>query len=119
MMIRGINWIMGELYQHLTLPKHQRVNIPIKSTSTIGLVNYLEIIAQTQAMYMVSYPLIVMAKSGAIINVILVSVLCSRVKNQQNKLGCQQIIIAVIVTLGILIFRFCDPTANLSDTKST
>ncbi len=80
---------------------------------------WLSNITQTEAMYFVSFPLIVMAKSCSLISVILVGVCCSRVRSKELKLGHQKIIIAVIVTIGILMFRFFDPSTNLNSQKST
>ncbi len=70
-------------------------------------------------MYLVSYPLIVMAKSCGLISVILVGVFCSRVRSKELKLSKQKIVIATIVTVGILMFRYFDPAANFDSSQST
>jgi hypothetical protein len=76
-------------------------------------------IAQTEAMFLVSYPFIVMATSCSLISVILVGVFCSRVRSKDLKLGPNKIIIAVVTTLGIICFRVFDPNFDLEDHKKT
>lgn len=58
---------------------------------------------------MVSFPLTIMVKSCNILSVILVGVLCSRVTDKQLKLGSKKILVAIIVSVGIVMFRFFDP----------
>ena len=66
-------------------------------------------------MILVSYPIIVMFKSCNILSVILVGVCCSRVKNKELKLGGNKIIGAVIVSIGIIMFKIFDPEAKVGD----
>lgn len=63
---------------------------------------------------MVSFPLTIMVKSCNIMSVILVGVLCSRVRDKKLKLGPKKILVAIVVTVGIVMFRFFDPEANFS-----
>lgn len=70
-------------------------------------------------MYLVSYPLIIMAKSCNLISVILVGVLCSRVRSKELKLGPKKIVIAIVVSGGIVMFRVCDPVAKFDDDNKT
>ena len=112
MIERTVNWVLGLVYMHFTVPKDHRVIIPMKNGIIVGFLIFLSTISQTQAMYMVSYPLIMMTKACSLISVILVGVFCSRVRSQSLKLGPQKIVIAVIVTLGIISFRVFDPALN-------
>ena len=50
-----------------------------------------------------------MFKSCNILSVILVGVLCSRVVDRNLKLGPKKIVVGVLVTLGIVIFKYFDP----------
>jgi hypothetical protein len=54
-------------------------------------------------------------------SVILVGVLCSRVTDKKLKLGPKKIVVAIVVTVGIVMFRFFDPEADFSskDGKKT
>lgn len=70
-------------------------------------------------MYLVSYPLIIMAKSCSLLSVILVGIFCSRVRSKELKLGPKKIVIAVLVTLGILMFKLFDPATQMDDSRKT
>ena len=63
----------------------------------------------TYAIYLTNYPVVMMFKSCNILSVILVGVLCSRVADKRLKLGPKKIAVGVMVTLGIVIFKFFDP----------
>ncbi len=119
MIERAINWWLGLAYQHFTLPKEQRVKIPAKNSGAAGFMIWLSSIAQTESMYLVSYPLIIMAKSCSLISVILVGLCCSRVRTKELKLSSQKIIIATIVTIGIIMFRVFDPASSMDSDRST
>ncbi len=60
-----------------------------------------------------------MAKSCSLLNVILVGIFCSRVRNKELKLGPKKIIVAIGVTIGIIMFRLFDPKASFDDNKKT
>jgi hypothetical protein len=59
-----------------------------------------------------------MFKSCNILSVILVGVLCSRVKDKKLKLGIKKIVIGVLVTLGIVMFKIADPNLKQSEQKT-
>lgn len=50
-----------------------------------------------------------MFKSCNILSVVLVGVLCSRVADKKLKLGTKKIVVGVLVTAGIIIFKVFDP----------
>jgi len=50
-----------------------------------------------------------MIKSCNILSVVLVGVLFSRVKDKQLKLGKKKIVVAILVTIGIILFKIFDP----------
>jgi hypothetical protein len=60
-------------------------------------------------MIFVSYPIIIMFKSCNILSVILIGVCCSRVKSKNLKLTGNKLIGAVIVSIGIIMFKIFDP----------
>ena len=60
-----------------------------------------------------------MFKSCNILSVILVGVLCSRVKDKKLKLGMKKIIVGIIVTAGIIMFKVFDPESAHKDEKKT
>ena len=74
----------------------------------------------TEAIYLVSFPLTIMIKSCNILSVILVGVMCSRVIDRSLKLGKTKIIVAIVASIGILMFRFFDPEVDFTgDGKKT
>ena len=73
----------------------------------------------TYAIYLTNYPVVMMFKSCNILSVILVGVLCSRVKDKKLKLGTKKLVIGVLVTLGIVFFKLFDPEAAAKDEKKT
>ena len=68
----------------------------------------------TYAIYLTNFPVVMMFKSCNILSVILVGVMCSRVKDKKLKLGLKKIIIGVLVTLGIVLFKVADPKLESS-----
>lgn len=58
---------------------------------------------------MVSYPIVVMFKSCNILSVILVGVICSRVRSKSLKLGGKKIFGAIAVTTAMILFKVFDP----------
>jgi hypothetical protein len=53
-----------------------------------------------------------MFKSCNILSVILVGVLCSRVKDKKLKLGMKKVIVGIVVTAGIIMFKVYDPESS-------
>lgn len=88
--------------------------MPSKNLIICGFIIFFSSVTNTEAIYMVSFPLTIMVKSCNIMSVILVGVLCSRVTNQKNKLPPKKILVAIVVTIGIILFRFYDPEADFS-----
>jgi hypothetical protein len=56
-----------------------------------------------------------MFKSCNILSVILVGVLCSRVKDKKLQLGTKKIIVGILVTAGIILFKYYDPESSKKD----
>jgi hypothetical protein len=56
-----------------------------------------------------------MVKSCNILSVILVGVLCSRVKDKKLKLGAKKIVVGVLVSAGIVMFKYYDPEVSGKD----
>lgn len=58
----------------------------------------------TKAIYLTSFPIVMMFKSCNILSIISVSVFCSRVMEKTQRLQKKDIVTGAIVTLGILLF---------------
>jgi hypothetical protein len=69
------------------------------------------------AIIFVSYPIVIMFKSCNILVVILIGVFCSRVKNKNLKLTGNKLIGALIVSIGIVMFKVFDPEAKAGDER--
>lgn len=89
--------------------------MPSKGLAICGFIIFFSSVTNTAAIFLVSFPLTIMVKSCNILSVILVGVLCSRVRDKQLKLGPKKIVVAIIVSVGILMFRFFDPEANFTE----
>jgi len=68
-------------------------------------------ITYTYAIYWTNFPVVMMVKSCNILSVVLVGVFCSQVKDKALKLGNKKIVVGVIVTFGIVVFKLFDPEA--------
>jgi hypothetical protein len=64
---------------------------------------------------MTSFPIVMMVKSCNILSVVLVGILCSRVTDKKLKLGPKKLVVGLIVTAGIIIFKWFDPEAKKGD----
>lgn len=60
----------------------------------------------TKAIYLTNYPLVILFKSCNILSVLTIAVLCSRVKDNSQKLARHKIIVGLIITVGILVYHF-------------
>lgn len=106
---KAIIWIFGFIYNSYSLPKESRKSLPIKNNLFCALTVFLSSITNNYAMILVSYPIVMMFKSCNILSVILVGVLCSRVTDKSLRLGNKKIIVAILVTIGIFMFKVFDP----------
>lgn len=109
---KGMVWVFGFVYNLFAVRKQRRLTLPIKNNLFCALTVFLSSITNNYAMILVSYPIVVMFKSCNILSVILVGVLCSRVTDKSLKLGNKKIIVALLVTIGIVMFKIFDPQAK-------
>lgn len=58
------------------------------------------------AIYITNFPIVMMVKSCNIVSVVLVGVFCSRVRDKNLQLGPKKIIVAALISVGILLFNF-------------
>ena len=114
-----MTWLLGELINSYQIRAEDRTRIPDKNAAICGLTVAISTLTYTYAIYMTNYPVVMMFKSCNILSVILVGVLCSGVKNKQLKLGPKKIVVGVLVTLGIVLFKYFDPEGAKKDEKKT
>lgn len=58
------------------------------------------------AIYLTNFPIVMLVKSCNIISVVLVGVFCSRVRDKSLALGPKKIIIASLISSGIILYNF-------------
>jgi hypothetical protein len=58
------------------------------------------------AIYLTNFPIVMLVKSCNIVSVVLVGVFCSRVKDKSLSLGPKKIIIACLISSGIILYNF-------------
>jgi drug/metabolite transporter (DMT)-like permease len=60
----------------------------------------------TLAIYITNFPIVMLVKSCNLISVVLVGVFCSKVREKSLQLGPKKIIVATLITCGILLYNF-------------
>lgn len=115
----GITWLLGSIINHFQIKKEDRVVIPAKNSAICGLTVAISTLTYVYAIYLTNFPVVMMFKSCNILSVILVGVMCSRVKDKKLKLGTKKIVVGVLVTLGIILFKLTDPNSFKEDGNKT
>lgn len=103
-------WILGEVINRYQINSADRTYIPNKNAAICGLTVAISTLTYTYAIYITNYPIVMMFKSCNILSVILVGVMCSRVRDKKLKLGPKKIVVGVFVTIGIVVFKYFDPS---------
>jgi hypothetical protein len=96
-------WITGTVVQKLS--GAPSVKIPTKNLIYCAGTVFTATLTYNIAIVLTSYPIVIMVKSCSILSVIIVGVFCSRVKDKQNKLGANKLVVGALVTTGILLFN--------------
>ena len=58
------------------------------------------------AIYLTSFPIVMLVKSCNIVSVVVVGVFCSRVRDKSLALGPKKIFVAAMVSIGIILYNF-------------
>jgi drug/metabolite transporter (DMT)-like permease len=58
---------------------------------------------------MTSFPVVMAFKSCNILSILLVAILCTRVRDKKLNLGPKKIIIGLIISLGVFLFSYFEP----------
>ena len=115
----GATWIIGAIVNHYQIKPEDRVTIPTKNSARCAVTVAISTLTYTYAIYLTNFPVVMMFKSCNLISVILVGVLCSRVKDKKLKLGVKKIVVGTIVTIGIIMFKVFDPESAGKKEKQT
>lgn len=95
------------------------MTIPTKNSARCAITVAISTLTYTYAIYLTNFPVVMMFKSCNLISVILVGVLCSRVKDKKLQLGVKKIVVGTIVTIGIIMFKVFDPESAGKKEKQT
>jgi len=112
-----VTYFIGSLYNRCCIPETEKTKIPVKNSIYCAFFVLLGGLTFNLAIKWTSYPIVATVKSCNLLSVILVGIFCSRVTDKKLKLSSQKIIIGIIVSLGILLFRFFDPEVKQGDEK--
>lgn len=72
-------------------------------------------LGSTYAIFLTNFNQVTMFKSCKVLSVILVGVFFSKVKDKNLRLGRKKLIIGVLITIGIIIFKVADPNIKASE----
>lgn len=101
-----VTWLLGNLYnRHL----QDRTDIPQKKSAVAGLCVFTSTVTYTFAVAKTSFPIVMAIKSCSLLSVLLVAVLCTRVKEKQLILGPKKIITGLVATFGVFLFSYFNP----------
>ena len=64
------------------------------------------------AVYFTSFPIVMLIKSCNIVSVVVVGVFCSRVRDKSLALGPKKILVASLISLGIILYNFGGDTRH-------
>ena len=84
--------------------------IPHKNAALTGLAATSAAFCSVMAIKYTSYPVVIMMESSSVLPVIFVAVFCTKVTDQRLRLGPKKIIVALLITAGILLFEITDPS---------
>lgn len=112
------SYVLGTIYNLIMYPKEECFIIPNKLSYKCGVAVVSNTIAYSYAIHFTNFPVVMMVRSCNLLSVTLVGVLFTGVKDTSLKLGTRKIVIALIVTIGIIIFKVFDPNQKEDDHKT-
>lgn len=74
-----------------------------------GALVFVSTMTYTWAVARTSFPVVMAFKSCNLLSVLLVAILCTRVKEKNLNLGAKKIIIGIVISAGIFLFSYFDP----------
>ena len=103
------SYVLGTIYNLIMYPKEECFVVPDRQSIKCGAAVVSNTIAYSYAIHFTNFPVVMMVRSCNLLSVTLVTVLFTGVKDTSLKLGYQKIAVALIVTIGIIIFKVFDP----------
>jgi hypothetical protein len=86
--------------------------IPAKNSMMCALVILISTFSYISSIFYASFPIATLFKSCNILSVVLVGVCCSRVTDKHLKLDSKKIVIGLLITTGLIIFKLTDPESK-------
>jgi hypothetical protein len=71
--------------------------------------SFIGFLTNFYAISLVSFPIVMIFKSCNILSVIIIALLCTRVRNKKFQLGGKKLIVGLAVSIGIILFKVFDP----------
>lgn len=96
-------WVIGSITTCFS--SKEPVKIPAKNLLYCSVTIFIAVLSYNTAIVETSYPIVIMVRSCSILSVAIVGVFFSRVKDTQNKLGKNKLVVGILVTMGILVYN--------------
>lgn len=109
MFVGFFSYLFGSLYNIAVYSHQERVNIPWKHGAKCGAAVVMITVAYSYAIKFTNFPVVMMMRSCGLLSVVVVGVMFTGVSDTALKLGRRKIIVALVVTLGMIIFKVYDP----------
>lgn len=100
----GSAWIFGWIVNNLFYKEHTRM--PASNLVACAIMVCISTHTYMLAIYLTSFPIVMLVKSCNIVSVVLVGVFCSRVRDKSLSLGPKKIVVAAAVSIGIIMYNF-------------
>ena len=114
----ALTWLTGAIINRFTIPANERVAIPDKKSAKCGLMVSISTLTYSYAVLLTNYPVVQMFKSCNLISVLLVGLCCSQVRDKKLKMTTKKLVVGIIITFGIIIFKYFDPAVKQSESKT-
>lgn len=95
-----------------TIPRGQSTRIPHLNSINCSLIILTSTFSYISSIFYTSFSIATLFKSCNLLSVVLVGVCCSRVKEKQWGLERKKIVVAVLVTAGLVGFELTDPEGS-------
>lgn len=112
------SYVLGTIYNLIMYPIEECFVVPNRQSIKCGAAVVSNTIAYSYAIHFTNFPVVMMVRSCNLLSVTLVAVLFTGVKDTSLKLGYQKIAVALIVTIGIIIFKVFDPNEKEDEHKT-
>lgn len=100
----SVAWLFGFIVNHFFYKDHTAM--PATNLIACAIMVCISTHTYMVAIYLTNFPIVMLVKSCNIVSVVLVGVFCSRVKDKNLALGPKKIIIACLISSGIILYNF-------------